>query len=496
MLSNNAATTPESDISFSYPIATSSPTRPLPHRDQARRQDLPLRIAVLNCWSIKSRGKPAQLKNMITSLQADIIIGSESWLNPSIKSSEVFLDGFNCYPRDRPGGTGGGVFLLVSKQFDSSEPEDLNVDNNTDCEMVWAKVKIQGSADLYIGSIYRPSDNGDQEYLQHLHSRITRILTDKGAHLWIGGDFNLPDIDWDQENVKPYASNSSVCNQLLTIAKDAYLDQTVAQPTRITETTSNKLELFFTTNAALINKVETIPGISDHEAVFIVKPAPNESEVPHQGKYSSAGRLTTQAWRATCGHTSTNLRKKLKQKMLNVSGPPSKRRYIPSWTNTFPLKCSGVTRSRNHGLISRSRTLEGNRSCCLNNNGGQGQQRIFGTTRKRKLNYKRQSDSPIGNTLTTWLKSETQAKSINRNRKDSLALWSHYEETTAELLPWKNMGASMMTQRTRRIFLTGNTSRHRPKKIRMTSQTQMASNSRPWKIYMFQRKEFSRCFWS
>ena len=76
-LSNNA-TTPESDISFSYPIATSWPTRPLPHRDPARRQDLSLRIVMLNCQSIRSSGKPAQLENMIPSLQADIIIGSES----------------------------------------------------------------------------------------------------------------------------------------------------------------------------------------------------------------------------------------------------------------------------------------------------------------------------------------------------------------------------------------------------------------------------------
>ena len=55
----------------------------------------------------------------------------------------------NCYRRDRPGGTGGGVFLLVSKQFDSSEPEELKVDNITYCEMVWAKVKIHGSTKLY-----------------------------------------------------------------------------------------------------------------------------------------------------------------------------------------------------------------------------------------------------------------------------------------------------------------------------------------------------------
>ena len=74
---------------------------------------------------------------------------------------------------------------------------------------------------------------------------------------------------WEEENVKPYASNSSVCNQLLTIANGVYLDQIVTQPARITETTSYLLELFFTTNATLMNKITTIPGISDHEAVFI-----------------------------------------------------------------------------------------------------------------------------------------------------------------------------------------------------------------------------------
>ena len=59
-------------------------------------------------------------------------------------------------------------------------------------------------------------------------------------------------------------------NQLLTTMKDSFLDQVVMDPTRITETTCNILELFFTSNLTLINKVEIIPGISDHEAVFIL----------------------------------------------------------------------------------------------------------------------------------------------------------------------------------------------------------------------------------
>ena len=40
-------------------------------------------------------------------------------------------------------------------------------------------------------------------------------------------------------------------------------------PTRSTETTSNILKLFFTSDQTLINKIQIIPGISDHESVFI-----------------------------------------------------------------------------------------------------------------------------------------------------------------------------------------------------------------------------------
>ena len=111
---------------------------------------------MLNCQSVKSNGKPAQLRNMISSLQADVVIGNESWLNPSIKSSEVFPDGFNSYRRDRPGGKGCGVFLLVSQLYESHQPEELMVDASSDCEAVWMKIKVQGSSDLYVGSFYRP----------------------------------------------------------------------------------------------------------------------------------------------------------------------------------------------------------------------------------------------------------------------------------------------------------------------------------------------------
>ena len=132
-------------------------------------------MLVINCQSIKSPGKPAQLQNIIQSTRADIIINTESWLSPDIKSPEVFPSSFNCYRRDRPKGQGGGIFLQVSNLYESEEPEELKVDQ--DCELVWARVKVQGSKDLYVGSLYRPPDIHDPEYLETLRSYLARIPT-------------------------------------------------------------------------------------------------------------------------------------------------------------------------------------------------------------------------------------------------------------------------------------------------------------------------------
>ena len=53
------------------------------------------------------------------------------------------------------------------------------------------------------------------------------------------------------------------------IAKDCFLDQMVTEPTRTTEKTQNVLDLFFTNNQSLMNRVEIIPGIGDHDAVMV-----------------------------------------------------------------------------------------------------------------------------------------------------------------------------------------------------------------------------------
>ena len=65
--------------------------------------------------------------------------------------------------------------------------------------VVWVKIKTLGNNDLYIGSFYKPPGRSDPQYLDKLYSFITRMPTANGAHLWIGGDFNLGDINWEKK---------------------------------------------------------------------------------------------------------------------------------------------------------------------------------------------------------------------------------------------------------------------------------------------------------
>ena len=106
------------DISFSNPVATSSPTKSTQqHLQPQKRKDLPMLIVVVNCQSIKPDGKPSQLRNFVSSIQDDIVIGTESWLNTNIRDAEVFPEGFKAYHRDRTDGIGGEVSFTNIKEI-------------------------------------------------------------------------------------------------------------------------------------------------------------------------------------------------------------------------------------------------------------------------------------------------------------------------------------------------------------------------------------------
>ena len=79
----------------------------------------------------------------------------------------------------------------------------------------------------------------------------------------LGGDFNLPGIDWDNGVVNSKAANKSQCELLLSSLDTHALAQIHKEPTR----EENILDLLITSKPGLIKPSHSVPGISDHCAV-------------------------------------------------------------------------------------------------------------------------------------------------------------------------------------------------------------------------------------
>ena len=149
----------------------------------------PLRILIMNCQSINNK----RADTVIDSAKADIILGNESWLTPDIKNSEIFPDSFDAIRKDRLGDShGGGVFIAFRRDLLCTESPE----QDANCEIIWCKLNIIGCRTLYLGSFYRPPRCIDPEYLTELNKSLTRIMTNKNAHVLLGGDFNCGDVEW------------------------------------------------------------------------------------------------------------------------------------------------------------------------------------------------------------------------------------------------------------------------------------------------------------
>ena len=166
--------------------------------------------------------KKAEIHTVIDSAKPDIILGNESWLTPEVKNSEIFPDSFEAIWKDRAGDSqGGGVFIAYRRDLLCTETQKLDAR----CEVVWCKWNIIGCRTLYLGSFYRPPKRIEAEYLMEFNESLTRIMSNKNAHVLVGGDFNCGDIEWSTMQVPEGVPQRPIQCQLLEIAQDHCLSQ-------------------------------------------------------------------------------------------------------------------------------------------------------------------------------------------------------------------------------------------------------------------------------
>ena len=250
----------QSDSDPGPPLLSSSPTKTSKNKYLHKPHSIkrPLRILNINCQSIKN--KIADFHSLISSAKPDIFIGTESWLKNDIVDSEIFPEKYTIYRKDRAGSkSGGGVFIGISSEFISIEEVELN----TDCEILWAKITIAGCKALHICAYYRP-DLNDEIAIDNFELSLNKLKT-AHQHIIIGGDFNFPGWDWQNSCLKENCQNPSLHNRFGSILDDFGLTQIINKPTR----GDNILDLIITNNPSLVNRTEIIPGISDHDGCYV-----------------------------------------------------------------------------------------------------------------------------------------------------------------------------------------------------------------------------------
>ena len=212
----------------------------------AKRQFL--KTLVINFCSI--RNKVADLAVCIGEYNPYIIIGTETHLDSSVNSSELFPSKYSVIRKDRNfDNSKGGVLMAMKDDLIGTHRTDLD----TKCEFVWVTIKIQGSEDVTIGAFYRsPQFCDTYDYMNELRESINKI--------------KRTNIDWDLLNTKPGGVSPGLSKQLIDITNDFGLEQVEREPTRI----NNILDLFFTSNPTLVERSSVVPGISDHDGIPIV----------------------------------------------------------------------------------------------------------------------------------------------------------------------------------------------------------------------------------
>ena len=91
-------------------------------------------------------------------------------MSGKVFDSEVRIDGYTLFYKDRENRRGGGVALYVRDTLQCCTNSKIKTDNKT--ESLWVDIK-QGSESIVLGLVYRPP-NASQEINSSLWQEINR----------------------------------------------------------------------------------------------------------------------------------------------------------------------------------------------------------------------------------------------------------------------------------------------------------------------------------
>ena len=162
--------------------------------------------------------KMNEFKLLVEDKRPDIISITESWGNENITDGIFAIQGYTMYRDDKKTSTGGGALLYINDKIEQRICRALN--SLTFESSLWCWVIGKGGSKILVGSVYRsPNSTGqNDELLNQMILKANEIAG--GNRLVILGDFNLPNIDWINEELRP--NNKPIERNLLDIFYDCF----------------------------------------------------------------------------------------------------------------------------------------------------------------------------------------------------------------------------------------------------------------------------------
>lgn len=250
-----------------------------------------LRILSLNLQGLLN--KTQAFAEKINESKPHVILATETWLTPAINSSECFPSNYTVFRKDRigKGNSRGGVLIAVRNDVIATHVEDLDVET----EVIWIKLQMVNIKPVYIGVFYRQPKLG-AEPLRRLQESLSKIDRSKNPTIWLGGDFNVPDVDWSIPTRKLPSEciySEELTSTLLDLIGEFSLHQLALEVNHVHQTSVhqvlNVLQLLCVTNPEVFPPIDTSPGISDH-FILTADPdlKPNFQKVPRRKVYKFA----------------------------------------------------------------------------------------------------------------------------------------------------------------------------------------------------------------
>ena len=215
-----------------------------------------LRALYLNARSLKAIVKSVDdakkfckitlLQRLVYGGDFDVVLITETWLNAAIFDTEI-LPGYTIYRRDR-GERAGGMLVAIKRDIQSARRNDLEREST---ELVVVELRNGHDKPVLLYCFYHPDIA--PEPLTQLNSSLQE--NGESSCLILGGDFNLPELDWSEDMSAPINNGGRADhNVFCDLMGDNFLQQFISGPTHIS---GNKLDLLLSNGPEVIENVST-----------------------------------------------------------------------------------------------------------------------------------------------------------------------------------------------------------------------------------------------